>query len=69
MSDLDKYHPMLAPADKPLIEHSVVEFLDRFFTEETPETIHSSLVHTEILAANAVVKSAQEMENLDSYND
>lgn len=69
MSDLDKYFPVLDPSDKPIAELSTEEFLDRFFSEESPPTLHSPLVSTEKMAANTVVKSAREMENLDSYND
>ncbi|GEM_PF-6370383 len=69
MSDLDNYYPVLSPSEKPLAEHSMEEFLDRFFAEDSPTTLHSPLVNTEKMAANAVVKSAKEMENLDSYND
>ena len=69
MNDLDKYYPVLNDSEKPLKEHSVEEFLDRFFEEESPITLHEPLVQTDCLAANAVVKSAKEMENLDSYND
>ena len=69
MNDLDKYFPMLDPKGKALKDHTVDEFLDRFFEEESPLTLHTPLVEIIELSANSVVRSAKEMEGLDSYND